>query len=252
MAASSYSQHVCPTCEGKGFIVKKTSSDIESPRSGDTLKTVEIPRLRSHEIEMTVDRVPLFNIMVVGASGSGDQSLIRMFVSGKIGITSSTIGVSLQCKKVVIEDQSFILKIWNPSGQERFYTISEGYCPRYAHGILIVFDITELKSFQYAQQQLRWIQTSRPDGVPIILVGNKFDLEDQREVSVEEAKSLGLPYVETSAIHQINVNTIFIQLADRVRQRMIVLTPAPAVVPPTPAPEETGFFQSLRSFFRLN
>lgn len=97
---------------------------------------------------------------------------------------------------------------WDTAGQERFRTITSSYY-RGAHGIIIVYDITDRESFDNVKQWLNEIDRYACENVNKLLVGNKCDLESKRQVDFEEAKAFaderGIPFLETSAKNATNV-----------------------------------------------
>lgn len=101
-----------------------------------------------------------------------------------------------------------------------FFQITSSYY-RGAHGIIVVFDVTNTSTFENIQKWLQEIDRYAVDGVPRLLVGNKCDLAGERKVSREEAEefaqSLGLTYLETSAKSAENVHESFVRLSNAIR-----------------------------------
>ena len=112
----------------------------------------------------------------------------------------NSIGVDFKLKNIEIDGKKIKLQIWDTAGEERFRTITTSYY-KGAHAILIVFDITEKDSFDHVKNWVADIDKFAKQGVLRILVGNKCDLEKQRNVSKEEAnelaEKLGIKYIET-------------------------------------------------------
>ena len=132
-----------------------------------------------------------------------------------IGTHISTIGVDFKITNVNIGDKIAKLQIWDTAGQERFRTITTNYY-RGAHGIILVYDVTNRESFDNI---VNWVDNiERYSKNPrLILIGNKTDLPNKRVVSYEEAldysNSLGLSFLETSAKNNLNIEDIFTKLA---------------------------------------
>ena len=128
----------------------------------------------------------------------------------------NSIGVDFKLKNIEIDGKKIKLQIWDTAGEERFRTITTSYY-KGAHAILIVFDITEKDSFEHVKNWVADIDKFAKQGVLRILVGNKCDLEKQRNVSKEEAnelaEKLGIKYIETSAKDTINIETLFVDTA---------------------------------------
>lgn len=154
-----------------------------------------------------------FKFVVIGASGVGKTSILRRLVEGKfVPGTQSTVGVEYFTYNTKIEGNQTKMMIWDTAGQERFYSISKAYF-RGALGIVLVFDITERRSFD---QLPRWLRDARADADPhcvVILVGNKCDLSANRTVSLQEAEDFAktnkLSYIETSAQDNTNIEEVF-------------------------------------------
>ena len=111
---------------------------------------------------------------------------------------------------------------WDTAGQERFRTITSSYY-RGAHGIIIVYDVTDQDSFNNVKTWLHEIDRYANENVVKLLVGNKADLTAKKVVSYETAKefadSLGIEFVETSAKNSTNVETAFMTMAREIMQK---------------------------------
>ena len=107
--------------------------------------------------------------------------------------------------------------------QERFRTITSSYY-RGAHGIIIVYDVTDVETFHNVKTWLREIEKYATDNVSQLLVGNKSDMVVKKAVdhatAKEYAESLGIPFLETSAKNAINVEQAFITMATEIKRRM--------------------------------
>ncbi|KAE8724791.1 Ras-related protein RABD1 [Hibiscus syriacus] len=112
---------------------------------------------------------------------------------------------------------------WDTAGQERFRTITSSYY-RGAHGIIIVYDVTETESFNNVKQWLNEIDRYANDSVCKLLVGNKCDLVENKVVDTQTAKAfadeLGIPFLETSAKDSINVEQAFLTMAGEIKKKM--------------------------------
>ena len=121
------------------------------------------------------------------------------------------------------------LSQWDTAGQERFRTITSSYY-RGAHGIIIVYDITDRESFDNVKQWLNEIDRYACENVNKLLVGNKSDLEAKRQVETEEAKAFaderGIPFLETSAKSSTNVEKAFLTMAGEIKNRMAMVPQA--------------------------
>ncbi|KAG2393290.1 hypothetical protein C9374_006821 [Naegleria lovaniensis] len=163
----------------------------------------------------------LYNIIVAGDSGVGKSSLINRFVRNDFRLhTKPTIGVDFSSKDISYDGKRILGKIWDTAGQERFQAITPSFY-RGAHGAMIVFDLSNRNTFEKVED--KWISQLRKYGEPnciIILVGNKSDLVDQRQISVEEASQFaqkhGAYYMETSALNASNVELAFSTLMQNI------------------------------------
>ena len=108
------------------------------------------------------------------------------------------------------------MQIWDTAGQERFRNVISSYF-RGSHGIFVIYDITNRDSFKNLENWLLEIEKNSNQNVLKILVGNKKDLEEDREIKTEEGQSFadrnGMQFMETSAKMNINVNETFEALA---------------------------------------
>ena len=115
------------------------------------------------------------------------------------------------------------LQIWDTAGQERFRTITSSYY-RGAHGIIVVYDVTDADTFANVRQWLQEIDRYACEGVNKLLVGNKSDLEGKKVVEYAAAKEfadgLGIPFLETSAKNATNVEQAFLTMAKQIKDRM--------------------------------
>jgi Ras-related protein Rab-1A len=128
------------------------------------------------------------------------------------------------------------LQIWDTAGQERFRTITSSYY-RGAHGIIIVYDVTDQESFNNVKQWLNEIDRYASDNVNKLLVGNKSDLTANKVVSYETAKAfadeMGIPFMETSAKNATNVEQAFMAMAASIKSRMASQPAMNSARPPT-------------------
>merc|ERR1712036_34651 len=119
--------------------------------------------------------------------------------------------------------------IWDTAGQERFRTITSSYY-RGAHGIIVVYDVTDQESFNNVKQWLQEIDRYACENVNKLLVGNKCDLTTKKVVDYTTAKEyadqLGIPFLETSAKNATNVEQAFMTMAAEIKNR--VGPPAPS------------------------
>ncbi|KAA3485662.1 ras-related protein RABA5e-like isoform X1 [Gossypium australe] len=172
----------------------------------------------------------LFKIVIIGDSAVGKSNLLSRFARNEFKAHSkATIGVEFQTQSVEIDGKEVKAQIWDTAGQERFRAVTSAYY-RGAFGALLVYDISRRATFDNVA---RWLDelnckfytlfhivyheskfaAHSDTTVARMLVGNKCDLENTREVSLDEGKSLaeseGLFFIETSALDSTNVWTAF-------------------------------------------
>mmetsp|Transcript_11539 Transcript_11539/g.19154 ORF Transcript_11539/g.19154 Transcript_11539/m.19154 type:complete len:207 (-) Transcript_11539:152-772(-) len=166
----------------------------------------------------------LFKVVLIGDSGVGKSNLLSRFTRNEFNLESkSTIGVEFATKSIQAEGKTIKAQIWDTAGQERFRTITSSYY-RGAHGIIVVYDVTDNESFNNVKQWLHEIDRYACENVNKLLVGNKSDLTSKRVVSTEQGKefadSLGIEFLETSAKTSTNVEQAFLTMASQIKARM--------------------------------
>ncbi|KAI9162034.1 hypothetical protein LWI28_023114 [Acer negundo] len=155
----------------------------------------------------------LFKIVLIGDSAVGKSNLLARFARNEFYPNSkSTIGVEFQTQKMEINRKEIKAQIWDTAGQERFRAVTSAYY-RGAVGALLVYDISRRQTFDSIGRWLNELHTHSDMNVVTILVGNKSDLKDAREVTTAEGKTLaeaeGLFFMETSALDSSNVTAAF-------------------------------------------
>ncbi|KAL2558471.1 Ras-related protein RABD2a [Forsythia ovata] len=178
----------------------------------------------------------LFKLLLIGDSGVGKSCLLLRFADDSyLDSYISTIGVDFKIRTVEQDGKTIKLQIWDTAGQERFRTITSSYY-RGAHGIIIVYDVTDQESFNNVKQWLNEIDRYASESVNKLLVGNKCDLTDNRAVSYDTAKAfadeIGIPFMETSAKNATNVEQAFMAMAADIKTRM-ASQPSNNARPPT-------------------
>lgn len=128
----------------------------------------------------------------------------------------ATIGIDFLSKTMYLEDRTVRLQLWDTAGQERFRSLIPSYI-RDSSVAVVVYDITNRNSFQQTSKWIDDVRTERGSDVIIMLVGNKTDLADKRQVSIDEgenkAKELNVMFIETSAKAGYNVKQLFRRVA---------------------------------------
>ena len=153
-------------------------------------------------------------LMIIGETRTGKTSLISRYCKNEFsgGAYLSTIGIDFQIKNLEINSKKIRLQIWDTAGQERFRNIAKNYYQS-SDGFIVVYDITNNESFQTLDYWVEEIKSNSQELSRMILVGNKCDLEEGRQVKKEEgkdyAKKKELKFYEVSAKDGTNVNKAF-------------------------------------------
>ncbi|KMT07912.1 hypothetical protein BVRB_6g145160 [Beta vulgaris subsp. vulgaris] len=166
----------------------------------------------------------LFKLLLIGDSSVGKSCLLLRFADDSyVDSYISTIGVDFKIRTVELDSKTVKLQIWDTAGQERFRTITSSYY-RGAHGIIIVYDVTEMESFNNVKQWLNEIDRYANESVCKLLVGNKCDLVENKVVDTQMgqalADELGIPFLETSAKDAINVEQAFLTMAGEIKKKV--------------------------------
>lgn len=159
----------------------------------------------------------LMKLLLIGDSGVGKSCLLLRFSDDSFTPSFiATIGIDFKIRTIDLDNKKIKLQIWDTAGQERFRTITTAYY-RGAMGILLVYDVTDEKSFHNIRNWIKNIDEHASEGVNKILVGNKCDCEEKKVISREQGQALadeyGIPFLETSAKSNINVEEGFFTLA---------------------------------------
>jgi len=162
----------------------------------------------------------LFKLLLIGDSGVGKTCILFRFSDDAFNTTFiSTIGIDFKIKTVELRGKKIKLQIWDTAGQERFHTITTSYY-RGAMGIMLVYDITQPKTFDNIAKWLRNIDEHANEDVEKMILGNKCDMEDKRMVSKERGESIarehGIRFLETSAKANVNIERSFLDLAEAI------------------------------------
>ena len=159
----------------------------------------------------------LYKILLLGDSSVGKTCYLMRYTDNTFQeIHMSTIGLDYKLKNVQLDDGKIVkIQIWDTAGQDRFRSITKNYY-KGAHGIILIYDITNKKSFENVRNWINQIKEEVSEKVSIILVGNKIDDEEHRVVPTVEgeklSKELGLMFFECSAKSGINIDSTFNEL----------------------------------------
>ena len=142
-------------------------------------------------------------IVLVGDSGVGKTNLVKRFIDGTMPQNvTNTIAVDFFSKDLMIKNHSVKVQFWDTAGQEKYRAIANAYYKN-AQGAIIVYEITNRESFENVYKWLQKLNEFGEKGISILLIGNKIDLAENRQVTFEEgqkiAEAKGALFFETSA-----------------------------------------------------
>uniref|UniRef100_A0A8C1BE35 Calcium release activated channel regulator 2Ab n=1 Tax=Cyprinus carpio carpio TaxID=630221 RepID=A0A8C1BE35_CYPCA len=194
------------------------SSARGQPVGKETLQQLQGPAERS-----TASPQRLFKVILVGNSSVGKTALLRRFCDGQFhSATTATVGIDYSVRTLNLGDSHVALQLWDTAGQERYRSITKQFF-RKADGVVVIYDITMEDSFRSVRPWLTSILEAVGDPIPVMLLGNKSDKENEREVLTKEADILAeetnLMFYECSAYTGVNVLEAMIHLARVLREQ---------------------------------
>jgi Ras-related protein Rab-7A len=176
-----------------------------------------ITRARSPSFDRT-----LLKVILLGDSGVGKSSIMNQYVHEKFTAEyKATIGADFLTKHLIIDDKPITMQIWDTAGQERFQSLGVAFY-RGADCCALVFDVNDEKTFEnvnsWKEEFLLKAGIEDPQNFPFVLLGNKIDVENGRQVSKKRALKFcedngNIQYFETSAKEGIGVSNAFMHLA---------------------------------------
>lgn len=158
-----------------------------------------------------------YKLVFLGDQGVGKTSIITRFMYDSFDKNyQATIGIDFLSKTMYLEDRTVRLQLWDTAGQERFRSLIPSYI-RDSSVAVVVYDITNRASFLNTAKWIEDVRNERGNDVIIVLVGNKTDLSERRQVSVEEgedkANKESIMFIESSAKAGFNIKALFRKLA---------------------------------------
>ncbi len=224
MLREGYGSH-CVTCTGRSDSIRHfgrrrvNSGRLRMVRKPPGVSTNGLISLFSL-LRIIVARIIQKKICMLGDFAAGKTSLVRRFVEGRFDDRYlSTIGVKVSRRKMALADgQEVHLLIWDLAGSEEFVGVQQNYL-RGAAGAVLVCDLTRQSTLESLEKYAQRLSTVSP-GVPIVLLGNKNDLVDARQISDGNletvAQNLRTTWFTTSAKTGENVERAFADLAGRI------------------------------------
>ena len=168
----------------------------------------------------------LMKVMIIGDSGVGKTNFLFKFIEGKFCESHiATVGFDNRSKiiKLPSSKKKIKLQIWDTAGQERYMSINKNLFQK-VQGVILMYDLTERDSFEHLTSWLSLIKQS-VSNKPIILVGNKLDIEDEyRIVTFEEGKNFAkennMDFMEVSGSTGLNVDKVFMTIGEKIYETM--------------------------------
>lgn len=166
----------------------------------------------------------LFKLLLIGNSSVGKSCILLRFSDNIFNDNFlPTIGVDFKIRTFDLQSKTIKMQIWDTAGQERFKTITSSYY-RGAHGVILVYDITDRQSFKDLENWLLETEKHASEDIVKILVGNKNDLESSRVVTYNEGKNYamnnGMEFIETSAKVNVNIEEAFFTIARKIKEKV--------------------------------
>ena len=176
----------------------------------------------------------ILKLLIVGDSGVGKSNFLLRAVGEPYSESHNhTIALDFRLRRMKMRDKNYHLQIWDTAGHTCFKRVTIQYC-RGSRGVFVVYDVTKRETFTNIKQ---WIQALDTHSLkihkktPTILIGNKCDLKNERAVEYSEAKKyadeLGIPFLETSARDETNIEEAFVNLVKRISDQGSTLDEAP-------------------------
>ena len=166
----------------------------------------------------------IFKLVLIGDSGVGKTNILTRYTKNEFSLaTQATVGVEFGSKIIKKNDKLIKLQIWDTAGQERYKSITSAYY-KGSKGAFVVYDISRKPTFENVDKWIGELKTNASEDVLIMLVGNKSDLEDKREVQIDEAKKKAeqhkIAFCETSALKGNNIEQAFDSLIDEIAKKV--------------------------------
>ncbi len=166
----------------------------------------------------------IFKIVLIGDSGVGKTNILSRYINNEFSLaTQSTVGVEFGSKIIKKNGKVIKLQIWDTAGQERYKSITSAYY-KGSKGAFVVYDISRKTTYDNIDKWIGELKTNGSEDVLIMLVGNKSDLEEKREVITEEvekkAQEQKLAFCETSALNGKNVEYAFENLINEILKKV--------------------------------
>ncbi|CAD8103320.1 unnamed protein product [Paramecium sonneborni] len=168
---------------------------------------------------MQAEQEIVLKLLMTGNGSVGKTVFLQKYANDSFDESYvPTIGLDFKIKTLELNGKSIKLQLWDSAGQERFMTLTNYY--KSSHGIFLLYDISDRQSFNDIQNWLQKAQQLGQEGVPKMLIGNKTDLNNQRQITFEEGKQFadlsGISFLETSAKDGLNVQQAILSMINEI------------------------------------
>ena len=165
----------------------------------------------------------ILKLLIVGDSGVGKSNFLLRAVGEPYSESHNhTIALDFRLRRIKIKDKKYHLQIWDTAGQKCFQPVTTQYY-RGSRGAFVVYDVTKRETFTNIKQWIQALDTHAGKKILKILIGNKCDLKNERAIEYSEAKKyadeLGIPFLETSARDETNIEEAFVNLVNRINDK---------------------------------
>ena len=164
----------------------------------------------------------LFKLILIGDSCVGKSNILLKYLKNEFDPNSrATVGVEFGTKNIIINNKKIKIQIWDTAGQERYRSITSAYY-KGAKGALIVYDITRKCTFDNIDKCISDLKLNGDKNICIVILGNKSDLDDKREVSkgdgIKKSEMYKTAFLETSALNGDNIGKAFDEIIEQIIQ----------------------------------
>ena len=170
---------------------------------------------------MVEDEPPLYKILLLGDSTVGKTCFLLRYTDDTfLDLHMATIGLDYRLKTMILDDHRIVkVQLWDTAGQDKFRAITRNYY-KGARGIILIYDVTNIKSFENIKKWINEIKEEISEKVTIVLIGNKIDNEGERKISKDQGEKLaseyGVQFFETSAKTGQGINESVFYLVQKI------------------------------------
>ncbi|XP_006882231.1 PREDICTED: ras-related protein Rab-44-like [Elephantulus edwardii] len=186
----------------------------------------------------------VFHIIFLGDSNVGKTSFLHLLHQDSFATRlTATVGVDFRVKTLLVDNKRFALQLWDIAGQERYHSMTRQLL-RKADGVVLMYDITDPESFTHVRYWLDCLQEAGADQAVVLLLGNKTDCEEERQVPTEIgqqlAKELGVSFAECSAALGHNILEPVVNLTRSLKMQEDHMKSLLVELPPERPPKKAG------------